>query len=103
MKTSKLVMIATILAIGMLSIAPSLNVEANPGTRAIHITLEQAVTNPALVQVMYDQLNPSFLGTIDGEYTVTVLFQGMTVYITGSYTEWFLFFQMEKLVNTYET
>jgi hypothetical protein len=99
MKTSKLLMIVTVFAIGMLSFTTSLDTEANPGTRAIHLTLEEAVANPNIVQGLYDQLNSTFLGPHDGMYTVTILYQGITVYVTGSYTEWVSFFQMRKLFS----
>ena len=104
MKTVRLIMIATVLTIGMLGITAVENVDARTlyGNKALHIDLEDAVQNPALVQIMYDQLNPNFLGSVDGEYTVSVLYQGIMVYITGSYTEWFTFFQMKKLINTQE-
>lgn len=103
MKTSKLVMIATIFAISMLSFTASMETNANTGTREIHITLEEAVAQPALVQAMYTQLNTTLLGQNDGDYTAFVLYQGFTVYITGSYYEWALFFRMEnQLINNAE-
>ena len=86
----------------MLSITASMETKADPGTRYVYLTLEEAVTNPALMQVMYDQINSSFLGQFDGEYTITVLYLGITVYITDSYDEWVMFFNMKKLIGRLE-
>ena len=102
MKAIKLILIATILTIGMMGITENADAKAFYGNRVLHIDLTDALQNPAMVQVMYDQINSTFLGPIDGEYTVTILYNGTIVYITGSYTEWFMFFQMKKLINTQE-
>ena len=102
MKATKLLLIAAILTIGMMGMTTNVDANTVYGNKAIYIELEDAVQNPAMVQIMYDQINSSFLGSIDGEYTVTILYNGIMVYITGSYTDWFMFFQMRKLINTVE-
>ena len=102
MKATKLLLIATILTIGMMGMTSNVDARSVYGNKVLHIDLEDAVKNPAIVQIMYDQINSSFLGPIDGEYTVTILYNGVIIYITGSYTEWFMFFQMRKLINTQE-
>ena len=102
MKTTKLILIATIFTIGMMGMTTNVEAKGAYGNKAIYISLEDAVTNPALVEAMYYQLNVSILGLIDGDYTVTIFFDGIVVYITGSESDWFMFFHLRKLINTHE-
>ena len=102
MKATKLILIAIILTIGMVGITSNADARGLYGNKVLYMDLEDAVKNPAIVQVMYEQINSSFLGSVDGEYTVTILYNGVITFITGSYTEWFMFFQMRKRINPQE-
>ncbi|MEA3479362.1 MAG: hypothetical protein U9R60_14330 [Bacteroidota bacterium] len=98
MKSIKLVMITAIVAITMVTIAkaehPS---KIDESKRTINLTFEQAMKNPGLVAAMYEQLHNDFLGGNSNQqlYTVTVVYMNYNFRITGTYTQWFLFFKIQ--------
>lgn len=100
MKATKLVMIAAILTVAMLSQTAEATSKPKVGEKPIHLTFEEAMTDPGLVQVMYQQLNHHFLNWIDGvDYTASIVYVGISIYVTGTYTEWYQFFLMRNLVQ----
>jgi hypothetical protein len=101
MKTSKLSMIATAFAIAIMSLAVTVETKADKSPGAIYMSFSEAIQVPGIVMAMHQQLDNSFLG--DGEnqgyYTQVISYQGLTIYITGTYTQWYLFF---RSVSVYE-
>ena len=105
MKTSKLVMIATVLTIGMMSFAltPNLLADNAPKTNqtssAMYVTFDQAIQNSFLLAAMHEQLDPEFLSTNQPYYCEAVQFLGGPVYITGVYEQWDVFFNFVPRVR----
>ena len=90
MKALKLVLIAAILTLGMTSV-PAHSSPKN--IKVIDISLAQAVTEPGLVNLMYDQLNMSSL-KVDkhGNYSAIVKYGNVLYRISGTYRAWKRFF-----------
>ncbi len=108
MKATRLVVIAAIVTVAMLSQTAEATSEPKFGERPIHLTFEEAMTDPGLVQVMYQQLNHQLVvGVLDGrhgDYTARVVYVGIRIYVTGTYVQWHQFFLLRKLVqDTNET
>jgi hypothetical protein len=103
MKATRLVVIAAIVTVAMLSQTAEATSKPKPGERPIHLTFEEAMTDPGLVQVMYQQLNHKFLieilDGIDGDYTARIVYLGIRIYVTGTYIQWHQFFLLRKLVQ----
>lgn len=103
MKTLKPVMIVLIVIIAVtgISISTNLNadslVKANQPSSAVYVTFDQAILNNFLVMAMYEQLDEDLLGTNQQFYTEPVLYLGSTVYITGTYGQWYLFFEPQSI------
>lgn len=108
MKTSKILMIACVVAFTMSSFSmqagvdPNTNTNNNSSKTVVHITLAEAVQYPSLVQAMYFQLTDGFLdGMSDKMYTRTVYHANVIWVITGSYTQWRMFFKWQvSIVST---
>ena len=99
MKTLKLLMIASFVTFTMVSYGNVINLESGPTIRIVEISLEQAVENPGLVAEMYRQLDVDMLDPASRKeiYTFDVYYQHFVVRITGTLSEWGLFFNSEKL------
>ena len=95
MKNSKLVMIASILVIAIMSVSSLAKVEAAP-THGIYMTFRAAMENPDLVDAMKKQLDPDFLKVKEKYYTQVVYFDGDDYYITGTYRQWNRFFKINN-------
>ena len=94
MKTSRILMIITLLAICSLAYAQT---ETDGNHITVSIPLKSAINNPALVHTMYEQLNQEFLhGNIQRVYHVKVIYKRITFDIYGSYEEWISFFLMDN-------
>ena len=97
MKTSRIFMIASLLAICSLTYAQA---ETDRNHVTASISLKSAIKNPGLVHAMYEQLNQEFLhGTIQKVYHVKVRYRRITIDIYGSYDEWISFFLMDNNVQ----
>ena len=104
MKATRLVVIAAIVTVAMLSQTAEATSKPKAGENPIHLTFEEAMTDPGLVQIMYQQLNHRFLDMRDGDYTARVVYLGIRIYVTGTHTQWYQFFLLRKLVqDTNET
>lgn len=103
MKTPKLVMIASILAITVLSfsISPEVNARELPKDRQsikpTYMTLEQATQKSGLLMAMYEQIDESNLPSNSPHYTAHIVYYGADVYVRGSYKEWYIFFKMKLI------
>ena len=97
MKTTKVILIAALMAFGTLGFAqtkttsPSLG--QSPSISAV-IPLQVAMHNPGLRFAMQSQLSPRFLQVEQPMYTVSVYFNHVRYNICGSYAEWKRFFQI---------
>jgi hypothetical protein len=99
MKTLRIAMIATLVALAMASMANTDDFKVQPNKQVLNISLAEAYNVPGLVAEMYKQLNPSFLNTNRLVYTVYVTF-GKTVYrISGTYEQWCRFFNHVRPVK----
>lgn len=94
MKTKNLFTLASIVLIAFLTFSYLPSSQANITAKtSIYITLDEAVQNPGLVNAMYSQLNDDFLMRNQAAYTQKVIYQGINVYITGSFHDWKAFFK----------
>jgi len=101
MKATKIVMIAAIMIVAMLSQTAVATSEPKYEERPIYLTIEQAMTDPGIVQIMHQQINRNFIQKRDksGVYTAMVIYVGVKIYITGTYNEWYQFFMIKKRVH----
>ena len=89
MKTLKLVMIATLVSLVMVSFASQ---DPDTPKKKISLDFQQAIQNPIVLTAMYEQLDYSFLNVNWKTYTVEVLVRNYTVSITGTQSQWVSFF-----------
>lgn len=96
MKTSKFLMIITVVAIGLMSLSFNSKEEAPPKSKTVvKITLLEALQNPGLVSSMYEQLNDDFLDDkSDKNYYQMVYHNNITWVISGTYAQWTQFFRL---------
>ncbi len=102
MKTTKLMIVAAIMAFATLGFANSESSSVNdPITivkqATVKITLRAAIQSPELVKDMRAQLSPDFLKTEQRMYTVRVNHKNTAYFITGTYSEWVRFFSLEPV------
>ena len=97
MKTSKLVMIATVLIIAIVGVSSLAELKANAPSHGIDIKLRAAIENPGLLEAMVAQLNPNFLLEKAERYTQVVSYEGDLYYITGTYKQWVRFFKLKNI------
>lgn len=100
MKTSKLVVIASILVIAIVGVSLAPDANALNTKKMVVINLEEAVQDIDLVREMHLQLNDDFLQSNQAYYTQTVIFNNVTVYITGSYYGWVAFFRTRAYIQS---
>ena len=99
MKTSKLLVIASIIAIAIVGISISPELQAK-GKTVVHLKLEDAVQNIELVRVMHLQLNSDFLLNNQLYYTQHVVYHNnVIVCITGTFHGWQSFFKTRAYVQ----
>ena len=92
MKSLKLVLIATIVSVAMMSFAE--RPTQPPKENVIKITLEQALTDPGLVCAMYQQLTPALLQIEQpGYYVGTVRYRCKKILVVGTREAWVEFFR----------
>ncbi|MEN8224093.1 MAG: hypothetical protein ABFS05_01935 [Bacteroidota bacterium] len=90
MKNLKLVLVAAILSVAMISYA---GIKPPQAHQVIKITLAQALTDPGMVAAMYAQLDPSFLKLEKpGLYSAIVVYNGNAYQIFGTRKAWLKFF-----------
>ncbi len=99
MKTSKLVMIASILAVTVLSFSISPGVTAKdlpkdrPFVKAFDMTFDQAIQKPDILRAMYEQIDDSNLPANSPHYTAVISYMKSDIHIRGSYKQWYFFFR----------
>jgi len=98
MKTLRFAMIATLVALAMVSLANADGIKAKPAKKVINLTFEQAIQAPALVLAMYQQLDENMLNNNQHSYTVDVVYKGYICRITGSYDQWKMFFRQKWIL-----
>lgn len=101
MKATKVVMIAAIMIVAMLSQTAEATSNPKHGERPIYLTIEQAMTDAGIVQAMYQQLNRNIIESRDkeGVYTAMIIYVGVRIHITGTFSQWHQFFMMKKRVH----
>ena len=100
MKTLRLIIIATFISFTMVSVGNVINLYHGVQTvKIVEITLEEAVQDPGLVSAMYQQLNAGYFltGSYQQTYTLDVYYMNYTLRITGSLSQWKLFFRSATL------
>lgn len=111
MKTSKLAMIASILAIAVMSISVAPNANAkekevkkrNTAERVAHMSYDQATQNSGILIAMYEQLDDYILSHNWPYYTVRINYMGSKLYIQGTYQQWYEFFlEREMYMRTHQ-
>lgn len=100
MKTSKLIVIASIIAIAIVGISISPELQALNSKTVVHLKLEDAVKNIELVREMHVQLNTDFLQTNQLLYTQHVVYNNnVIVCISGTYHGWESFFRTRAYIQ----
>ena len=103
MKTSKLLLIAGIIIMGLMSMTISHRVNAaaiekpNPELKVAYLQFDQAVQNSGILRAMYEQLDNMHMTHNWPYYTEQISYMGTKVYITGNYEQWYFFFK-DRLV-----
>ena len=100
MKTTKIVMIVTLMAFVAMSYA---GVDPGPNSLSIKISLKAAKQDRGLVQAIYHQVDPSVL--LQGDqpmYSAKVKYRGNVYVIFAKFNEWKRFFHMELDANAKE-
>jgi hypothetical protein len=92
MKTLRIAMLATFVALAMVSLASTDGFKLDPQKKVVNISLAQAESNPGLVIEMYRQLDISILALEQQTYTVYVVYKNTCYRISGTYSQWFRFF-----------
>jgi hypothetical protein len=93
MKTLRIAMIATFVALAMVSLANTDGFTTKPNKKVVNLTFAQAIQIPGLVAAMYQQVSPEMLKHNAHTYTVDVVYNGYICRITGTYDQWTLFFR----------
>ena len=94
MKTLRIAMIATFVALAMVSLANTDGFKIKPDKKVVNLTFAQAMQVPGLVAAMYQQLNAEFLKINQHSYTLDVVYNGYICRITGSFDQWTMFFRL---------
>ena len=95
MKTSRLLMIATVIALAFASFSTTSVVKADqltPDKFILEISLEEALQNPDLVMSMRQQISLDFLNNGESPtITAHIHFGNVHVAVTGPREQWVLF------------
>lgn len=87
MKTLKITLIALLMATAMVNQAAPDGIKINP-KKAVHTTFDQAMKDRGLVLAIREQVDPSFLNTIEQLYVVEVKYKNVVYRILGSRQDW---------------
>ena len=102
MKTTKVILVAALMAFAAISFAQNdavtKNVKPRPELSAL-ISVKSAMHNPGLTMAMRDQLSPSFLLVEQPIYTVKVNYKKAVYYVYGPYIDWRHFFAIKTYPN----
>lgn len=99
MKTSKLMLVAMILALATMGFAQTekpLELAPDPDPQSITVDLKTALQNRGMVYAMRTQLNPRFLELEKPLYCVPIKYNKRLVYITGCCEAWKKFFNIHS-------
>jgi len=106
MKTFKLALVATLVAFALVTVANADGFKSKPKPiKVVNLSLDKAMSIPALVAVMVDQIDQEdFLAGSKLIYVATVTYNGVTYNISGTLLQWLNFFklQAEPTVNDKE-
>jgi len=102
MKTTKLILVAALMAFAAIGFSQSeLPTKSNQTKSEPQLSLvigfNNAMHNARLVQAMYAQLDPSFLLNDQRVYIVPVRFSHTVLYVSGTYEQWKRFFQSKPV------
>ena len=92
MKTIKIILIASLVAVALVNSAKDGGFKANPVKKVLNISITEAEKMPELVAEMYKQLDPEFLLNNQLVYTKYVLLRNTCYRISGTWEQWRLFF-----------
>jgi hypothetical protein len=101
MKTRKLIRIASVLAIVVMSMSVSQVLNATESQtergskKAAHMSYEKAVQNSGILQAMYEQLEDDIIPHHWPYYTARINYKGNDIFIQGTYEQWVLFFRAQ--------
>lgn len=91
MKTSRIAMIAALVACTLVSLANADGINAKP-KNIVYCTFEKAIHTPGLLVAMYQQLDDEVLSKEQPTYTLSVNYDGTLYKITGTRGQWLVFF-----------
>jgi hypothetical protein len=92
MKTLRLALVATFVALTLMSLANADGFKGKP-KKVVNITIDKALQDPGLEAAMYRQVDPSFLKNVEQLYVVDVVYNWTIYRIMGSRQSWFKFFK----------
>jgi len=107
MKTLKVTLIATAVALAFATVANADGINEKPKDgKVISISFSKAMSMPGLVTAMYAQVNSDDLLTGGAQYVfyAQVRYNGVVYRISGTLLQWIRFFrlQTDQPVNLYE-
>jgi len=104
MKSAKLILIAVLVATAIVNTANADIPRRDAASNIIRLTYTEAIQDAGLVAAMHAQLNGAFLGS-PGLNTVTlrVKFQNHVYLITGTRTQWNIFFNYNGITEKPKT
>jgi hypothetical protein len=97
MKTLKLTLIATVVALAFATVASADGITEKPkALKVVNISFAKAMSMPGLVTAMYAQINSDELLTGGGQYVFVaqVTYNGIIYRITGTLLQWIRFFRL---------
>ncbi|MCU0371225.1 MAG: hypothetical protein MUC31_07410 [Bacteroidales bacterium] len=101
MKSLKIVLVATLVAFAMVTVANADGFKNKPKfTKRVTLTIEKAMQDPGLVAAMYDQLDVNDVTHFAmPPYIFEVKYNGAHYLISGSLGQWIQFFRLRGVTS----
>ena len=102
MKTRKPVMIASILAIVVMSFSISQVVNGAEDPRqkferkVAHLTFDEAIQNEGILKAMYEQIENHIIPQHWPYYTARISYRGASIFVRGTIEQWNNFLNMQR-------
>ena len=102
MKTRKPVLIASIIALVVLSFSISKTVNAVEDPRQkieikeAHLTFDEAIQNAGILKAMYEQIKDYIIPQHWPYYTARIDYRGVSIFVQGSLQQWYYFFNLQR-------
>jgi hypothetical protein len=103
MKTRRLVTIASILAIAIMSVSISqvVNAAEDPGQKfdrkVAHLTFDEAIQNDGILKAMYEQIQNHIIPQHWPYYTARIIYRGASIFVRGTIQQWNNFLNLQRI------